>query len=107
MLYIFIDYYSGDLGGVCNNENEVIRSIEECSKAISKLDFEVSELSISDFWRGHRSDIPSGCSIRDRGKKPHMNFKEAMGVGTGRRDLIPICKLGSYIGRSFIFIIYS
>ena len=107
MWYIFLDYYSGDVGGVCSNENEVIRSVKECSNAVSKLDFEVS---VTNYWFGSRPDIPSGCSIRDPksgipGKKPHMNLKEAIGVGTGRWDLIPICKLGSFIGTSFILII--
>ena len=108
MWYIFLDYYSGDVGGVCSNENEVIRSEEECSNAVSKLDFEVSR---TDYWRGSRNhDIPSGCSIRDPKlgrtdeKQLHMESSET-GVGTGRSDLIPICKLGSYIGSLFISMI--
>ena len=97
---MFVEYYSGGVGRVCNNG--IIRSKEECSKALSELGFDVG-----DYWTSsapnYANSIPSGCSIRDGGdKKPHFLF--AGGVGTGRNDLIPICKRDSDTGTTFIFI---
>ena len=100
-----VDYYSGDAGGICNNEDDIIRLKEECSKALSELDFDVSE----DYWTSSDANfanmIPSGCSIRDGGnKRPHL--LSAAGVGTGKNDLIPICKRNLDSGTTFIFIYF-
>ena len=97
--YIFLDYYSGEVGGVCNNENDVIREKAECTKALLELDFKTS----GNYWTTSGWAIPSGCSIRNGGdKKPHF-LKSDPGVGTGRNDLIPLCKNVANIGISFIF----
>ena len=102
---MFVEFYARGAGGVCNNEDDIIRSKEECSKALSDLDFDVS----GDYWTGSDANtakkIPSGCSIRKGGdKKPHL--LSAAGVGTGRNDLIPICKRNSDTGNTFIFICF-
>jgi len=82
------DYYSGDVGEVCNNEKGVIRVKTECTKALLELGFKAS----GSYWTSSGWAIPSGCSIRDGGdRKPHF-LKSAPGVGTGRNDLIPVCK---------------
>jgi len=88
---IIADYYSKDAGGVCNCEEEVIRSFEECFKALSKLGFEINR----DYaWLApYIYGIPSGCSIRNGGDKLVHFLKSAPGVGGGRNDLIPICKI--------------
>ena len=99
---MFIEYYSGDIGGVCNHDNDIIRSKHECSKALSELNFNVS----GKFWRGSGAPMPSGCSMRSGGdKRPHLLIS-ATGVGTGRNDLIPICKSGLDTGTISIFISY-
>lgn len=87
--YIFIpEYYSGQVGGVCNIESDVIRSKQECMNILEKL----SNKPSGNFWTGHQGDIPSGCSIRNGGDmKPHLEYSTT-GVGNGRSDLIPICK---------------
>ena len=73
-------------GGVCKNENDVIRTKEECSEALSKLGYTFKKR----YWEGSKRRIPSGCSLRTRNKRPHLNHKP--GVGRGRNDQIPICK---------------
>ena len=73
-------------GGVCKNENDVIRTKEECSEALSKLGYTFKKR----YWEGSRPNIPSGCSLRTPSKRPHLNDKP--GVGRGRKDQIPICK---------------
>jgi len=89
------DYYSKDAGGVCNSEDEVIRSEMECSTALSKLGFKPT----GKYWMDLRrmpypldASIPTGCSIRNGGDRmPHL-VKWVRSVGSGRIDLIPICK---------------
>ena len=73
-------------GGVCNNEYDVIRTIDECTKALSELGYKFKKR----YWEGSRPNIPSGCSLRTRNQVPHLNDKP--GVGRGRKDQIPICK---------------
>ena len=102
---MFVDYYSGDAGGVCNNEDDIITLKEECSKALSELEFDVSEDYWTSSWTYYDNEMPSGCSIRDGGDKlPHL--LSAAGVGTGRNDLIPICKRNLDSGTTFIFIYF-
>ena len=110
---MFVEYYSGIVGGVCNNENDLIESKWECSKALSELHFEKLPHEIyGDFYTNdNHIDIPAGCSIRDGGDKlPHLvlNFKHiASPVGYGRKDLIPICQKNSDPGTTFIFICFK
>ena len=74
-------------GGVCKNENDVIRTKKECSEALSKLGYTFKKR----YWEGSKRRIPSGCSLRiNKNKRPHLNDK--YGVGRGRKDQIPICK---------------
>ena len=73
-------------GGVCNNEYDVIRTIDECTKALSELGYKFK----TRYWEGSTPNIPSGCSLRTRNQKLHLNDKP--GVGRGRKDQIPICK---------------
>ena len=74
-------------GGVCKNENDVIRTKKECTKALSELGYTFKKR----YWEGSKRRIPSGCSLRtNKNKRPHMNDKP--GVGRGRKDQIPICK---------------
>ena len=74
-------------GGVCNNENDVIRTKDECTKALSKLEYKFRKR----YWEGSKRRIPSGCSVRtNKNKRPHLNDKP--GLGRGRKDLVPICK---------------
>ena len=85
MLKSNLDYYNGTTGGVCNNESEVIKSEAECTKALSNLGYQISKT----YWRGHKRNIPSGCSIRTLNGRPYFNtFK----LGKGRYDMKPICK---------------
>ena len=81
-----LEYYAGVAGGVCNNENDVIRTKDECTKALSKLGYKFKKR----YWEGSKRKIPSGCSLRTRNQKLHLNDKP--GVGRGRKDQIPICK---------------
>lgn len=74
-------------GGICNDENEVIRSQVQCTDALQKLGYQ----PLSDWWKGVYSwKIPSGCSVNDGNNGPHFE-ESSVGVGTGRGDLIPIC----------------
>ena len=73
-------------GGVCNNEKDVIRSEKECTKALTNLGYTFKKR----YWEGSKRRLPSGCSLRTRNQKPHLNDKP--GVGRGRKDQIPICK---------------
>jgi len=80
------EYYNVTAGGVCNNEYDVIRTIDECTKALSELGYKFK----TRYWEGSTPNIPSGCSLRTRNQKLHLNDKP--GVGRGRKDQIPICK---------------
>ena len=75
-------------GGVCNNEKDVIRSEKECTKALTNLGYTFKKR----YWAGTKRRLPSGCSLRTRNNRPHLNNKP--GVGRGRNDQIPICKAG-------------
>ena len=88
---MFLDYYKGNKGEVCDNENEVIRSQNECIAALKFHGYQTSNL-----WTGtdalHHPGMPVGCSIRNSGDmKPHF-IPSSTGFGKGRNDLIPICK---------------
>ena len=74
-------------GGLCNDENEVIRSKVQCTFALEKLGYQ----PLSGWWTGlYSSTIPSGCSVKESRNDPH--FEESpTGVGTGREDMTPIC----------------
>ena len=74
-------------GGVCNNEYDVIRTIDECTKALSELGYKFKKRYVE----VSRHRIPSGCSLRtNKNKRPHLNDKP--GLGRGRKDQVPICK---------------
>ena len=81
-----LEYYNVTTGGVCKNENDVIRTKEECSEALSKLGYTFKKR----YWEGSKRRIPSGCSLRTSTKRPHLN--DIPGLGRGRKDQIPICK---------------
>ena len=83
-----LDYYVGTVGKLCDNENDVIRSKDECISALQAYGFKTS-----DFWTGTLGHtIPSGCSIRYSGDaRPHFE-QSSTGMGNARNDLIPICK---------------
>ena len=87
MLWLFIlAFYQRKSGEVCNHENSVITTEKECTKALLKLGYEVKK----GYWYGSTKNIPSGCSIRLRNNRPHLN--DYSGVGNGRKGQIPICK---------------
>ena len=92
-----IGYYQGVPNGVCNDVKDVIRMKQTCLEAIEKLNLVKS----SNTWSGKTGKIPQGCSIRDGGDlRPHFELSDD-GLGTGRKDLIPICYknyIGSLIG---------
>ena len=86
-----LDYYKANAGQLCDNENDVVRSHDECTTALKSLRYQ-----ISNFWTGtsnhYHNHIPVGCSIRESGdNQPHF-LQSSTGLGTGRSDLIPICK---------------
>ena len=79
----------GKVGGVCKYEYEVIRSQPECTKALEIT----GQPSSGVYWTGVRNSLPAGCSVREGGDlKPHFETSST-GVGRGRSDLIPICKI--------------
>jgi len=81
------DYYAGNAGQVCDNENDVIRSQDECTTALKSLGYQTSK-----FWTGTFEWIPAGCSIeKSRKMKPHFE-QSSTGLGKGTNVLIPICK---------------
>lgn len=85
----FLEYYAGLLGGVCNDESHVIRTQEECTKAIQILGYQSNE----PYWTGMTGSIPSGCSVRTtRNNSPHLELSPA-GLGNGRFDQLPICRI--------------
>ena len=91
-------YYKLATGAVCDDSNNVIRSLGECTDALKSLGF----LTNVSYWTGsYSTHIPAGCSIRDGPNNHHVNgsipwhphFETSKaGVGKGRKDLIPICK---------------
>merc|ERR1711872_579924 len=87
-------YYQGAPGGVCNNVKDVIRMKQICLEAIEELN---GVTDFSNTWTGKNSKVPQGCSIRDGGDlRPHfarrISRTQPDGLGTGRKDLIPICQ---------------
>jgi len=81
------DYYAGNAGQVCDDENDVIRSQAECTVALESLGYQISK-----FWTGTFAWIPAGCSFEKSGKmKPHFE-QSSTGLGKGANVLIPICK---------------
>lgn len=95
-LRIFIEFYSGVKGGVCNDESHVIRNQKECLKAITDVGF-IVKLPL---WTNKYPNLPSGCSINDGGK-PFFETSLS-GIGTGREDLTPVCQGSLASGRSFL-----
>ena len=85
--YIFIAYYAGEKGSVCDDASHVIRwpHKSECTKALKALGYP----STGTYWTGYYTGIPKGCS--SGGNTPHLE-KSTTGVGEGRNDLTPICK---------------
>merc|ERR1712002_863321 len=85
-------YYQGVPGGVCNDVKDVIRMKQICLEAIEKLNGVTDSRNT---WMGKNGgwvNIPQGCSIRDGGDlRPHFE-RSGDGLGTGRKDLIPICQ---------------
>ena len=83
--FSFSDYYIGDKGEVCNDASHVIRSEAECGIALQSV-----RLQVTGKWRiMQKKTIPSGCSINDVGEPFYK--KTSTGLGTGRKDLTPIC----------------
>ena len=98
-----LEFYAGVKGGLCNDENEVIRSKVQCTFALEKHGYQ----PLSGWWTGlYSSDIPSGCSVREGNNGPH--FEESpTGVGTGREDLIPICMRPHELSGKFLSGLYQ
>ena len=97
---MFLVYYHGTSGGVCNYENNVIRSEGECMNAIWQLSMSPQ----GSIWKGINWRMPAGCSIRNGGdRRPHLDYTldTPKGVGFGRENLIPICKTYSNISEYF------
>lgn len=92
-------YYIGGVGTTCPDETSVIRSKAECEEALSLL----GRTYTSNFWSGSTSGIPVGCSIRASeaddcvggacGDNMGHFETSASGVGAGRGDLQPVCKV--------------
>ena len=108
---MFVEYYSGGAGGVCNNETDIIRSKWECYDALKELGFDHND----HYWQDEGNPwcppypIPSGCSIQKGGELD--KFIELIlicetGVGRRRFNKIPICKRNSDTGNTFIFICF-
>ena len=93
-----IGYYQGVPNGVCNDVKDVIRNEQTCLKAIASL---TGVTNFSKHFSNRNSKIPQGCSIRDGGDlRPHFELSTD-GLGTGRKDLIPICyKNGKIFSRN-------
>ena len=84
--FCVLESYTRSAGQVCDNKSDVIRTKDECTKALSELGYQLKKK----YWEGSKRNIPSGCSVRTNNNKPYMNTKP--GVGRGRKDQIPICK---------------
>ena len=84
-----LEYYAGEVGGVCNKESHVIRTMSECRTA--KRKFGYTNVDNVGEWSDKSESIPSGCSIRNGGNfKLHFETSPT-GLGVGRYDLIPLC----------------
>lgn len=84
-VFSYLDYYIGEEGEVCNDVSHVIRSKAECVKAVQSV-----SLQATSKWRTlKKKTIPSGCSINNVGE-PYFE-QTSTGLGTGRKDLTPIC----------------
>ena len=84
---MFLDYYSGQQGGLCNDENDVIRSVSDCEEALKELGYS----SLNKFFITSTDPIPAGCSIHVAGSNPHF-LETTSGLGKRRQDLTPVCK---------------
>ena len=83
-----LDYYDDNDGYICDNENDVIRSQDECTTALKSLGYQKT----TGFWTQMDRSIPVGCSVRNSGDMgPHF-IQSSTGLGNGRSDLTPICK---------------
>ena len=98
---ILSQYYAGDEGGVCVDDESVIRSTAECTMALKELGYHSTKIN----WTGTWHLIPSGCSIKIDPMGPHFEISPT-GVGIGREDLTPICKNSSISG-NFYYVYYS
>ena len=104
---------SWNRGQVCRHEDDVIRSGFECKTSIEKLGYLIK----GHWWLYYRNNgsMPSGCSIVIQNRmdnRPGIRkivtpyFEESpSGLGTGRKDLIPICKRTVKFG-SYSFYLY-
>ena len=99
--FYLIGYYQGVPNGVCNDVNDVIRMKQICLEAIEAL---TGVTDSKNMWSGKFGKVPQGCSIRDGGDlKPHFELSDD-GLGTGRKDLIPICyKNGKSFSRNLLY----
>ena len=98
---ILSEYYAGEEGGVCVDDESVIRSTTECTMALKELRYQSTKIN----WTGTFHQIPTGCSITIDLMRPHFEISPT-GVGMGRQDLTPICKNLSMTGK-FCFMQYS
>lgn len=92
-------------GAVCNDERDVIRSQSECKTALEKLGYS----QLSNWWKGVFNKIPSGCSIGINGNPNALTHypqfeTSAAGLGTGRGDLTPVCKMSPTFGNYSILV---
>ena len=98
-----IGYYQGAPNGVCDDVKDVIRMKQICLEAIEFLN---GVTDFSNTWSGKNGkvQVPQGCSIRDGGDlRPHFELSDD-GLGTGRKDLIPICyKNGKNFSRNLLY----
>ena len=84
---MFLDYYTVQKGGLCNDESDVIRSISDCKEALKELGYS----SLNEFWITSTDPIPAGCSINVANSNPHF-LNNTSGLGKSRQDLTPVCK---------------
>ena len=90
---MFLDYYTVQKGGLCNDESDVIRSISDCKEALKELGYS----SLNKFWITSTDPIPAGCSIHDDSSNPHF-LENTSGLGKKRTFLTPVCKkTGTYV----------
>ena len=98
--FLFLDYYSGQQGGLCNDESDVIRSVSDCEEALKELGYS----PLKNFWITSTDPIPAGCSIHVAHSNPHF-LENTSGLGKRRQDLTPVCKEnGNTINGMFWFI---
>ena len=102
-----LEYYAGEVGGVCNQESHVIRTMSECRTAKRKFGF--TNVDNVGEWSDKSESIPSGCSIRNGGNfKLHFETSPT-GLGVGRYDLLPLCAkniFGGIMNSKIISIFY-